>query len=150
MSRHHFAAASEVPPVWAVQQLWEVRQVLVVRSTGLSPLRRKHHWSELARRVQSGKEPGTPEVLKGKTWLRALYDNVRAADFPDTADAVKDGTAGYGSVVESRIELALAIDGLLVLLLLALIEMHVGAALFHYFIRKDNVLGRMLPGLLRR
>lgn len=43
-----------------------------------------------------------------------------------------------------------AVHGLLALLLLALIALHVGAALFHYFIRKDNVLGRMLPGLLRR
>ena len=43
-----------------------------------------------------------------------------------------------------------AVHGLLALVLLALIALHVGAALFHYFIRKDNVLGRMLPGLLRR
>ncbi|HMN78458.1 MAG TPA: cytochrome b/b6 domain-containing protein [Burkholderiaceae bacterium] len=43
-----------------------------------------------------------------------------------------------------------AVHGLLALLLLALIALHVGAALFHYFIRKDNVLGRMLPSLLRR
>lgn len=43
-----------------------------------------------------------------------------------------------------------AVHGLLARLLLALIALHVGAALFHYFIRKDNVLGRMLPGLLRR
>ncbi|SDO07404.1 cytochrome b561 [Filomicrobium insigne] len=34
--------------------------------------------------------------------------------------------------------------------LLTLIAMHIGAALFHYIIRGDNVLGRMLPGLLRR
>ncbi len=31
-----------------------------------------------------------------------------------------------------------------------LVAIHVAAALFHYFIRKDNVLARMLPGLLRR
>ena len=34
--------------------------------------------------------------------------------------------------------------------LVLLIAIHVAAALFHYFIRKDNVLGRMLPRLLRR
>lgn len=35
-------------------------------------------------------------------------------------------------------------------LLIALIGMHVGAALMHYFVHKDNVLGRMWPALLRR
>jgi cytochrome b561 len=34
--------------------------------------------------------------------------------------------------------------------LIALIGMHFGAAMFHHLIRKDNVLARMLPGLLRR
>lgn len=34
--------------------------------------------------------------------------------------------------------------------LIALIGMHFGAAMFHYLIRKDNVLARMLPGLMRR
>lgn len=36
------------------------------------------------------------------------------------------------------------------MLLALMIVLHVGAALYHYLIRKDNVLGRMLPGLLRR
>jgi cytochrome b561 len=31
-------------------------------------------------------------------------------------------------------------------ILLALIVMHVGAALYHRFVRRDTVLGRMLPG----
>lgn len=35
-------------------------------------------------------------------------------------------------------------------LLISLIALHVAAALYHYTIRRDNVLGRMLPGLLRR
>lgn len=34
--------------------------------------------------------------------------------------------------------------------LLGLIAMHIGAALYHYFIRKDNVLGRMLSSALRK
>jgi len=38
----------------------------------------------------------------------------------------------------------------LVMLLALLIAMHVGAALYHYLIRKDNVLGRMIPRLLRQ
>jgi cytochrome b561 len=45
---------------------------------------------------------------------------------------------------------AFFVHGLLAAALLLLIAVHVAAALFHYFIRKDNVLGRMLPGLLRR
>ena len=36
------------------------------------------------------------------------------------------------------------------ILLLLLIGMHLGAALFHYVIRKDGVLNRMWPGLPRR
>ncbi len=36
------------------------------------------------------------------------------------------------------------------ILLVALVAMHVGAALFHYIIRKDGVLNRMWPGLPRR
>lgn len=44
---------------------------------------------------------------------------------------------------------AFLIHGWLVMALVALVAMHVGAALFHYFVRKDDVLGRMVPGLLR-
>ncbi|MBU2582534.1 MAG: cytochrome b [Alphaproteobacteria bacterium] len=40
--------------------------------------------------------------------------------------------------------------GLAAFALIGLIGMHVGAAIFHYAIRKDNVLGRMLPGALRK
>lgn len=36
------------------------------------------------------------------------------------------------------------------ILLTLLVAMHVGAALFHYVIRKDGVLNRMWPGLPRR
>jgi cytochrome b561 len=45
---------------------------------------------------------------------------------------------------------AFAVHKLLVMLLVLLIVVHVAAALFHYFVRKDNVLGRMIPKLLRR
>lgn len=38
----------------------------------------------------------------------------------------------------------------LAMLLLLMVAVHVSAALFHYLIRKDNVLARMLPSLLRR
>ena len=38
----------------------------------------------------------------------------------------------------------------LALLLAALIALHVAAALYHYVVRKDDVLGRMIPRLLRR
>ena len=44
---------------------------------------------------------------------------------------------------------ALEVHRLLVMLLALLIALHVGAALYHYVIRKDNVLGRMIPRLLR-
>ncbi|MGE0313611.1 MAG: cytochrome b [Lautropia sp.] len=47
-------------------------------------------------------------------------------------------------------EAVLNLHGTTALLLAALVALHVGAALFHYVVRKDDVLGRMLPGLLRR
>ena len=42
------------------------------------------------------------------------------------------------------------VHGVLARLLLLFIIVHVAAALFHYFVRKDNVFGRMIPSLLRR
>lgn len=45
---------------------------------------------------------------------------------------------------------AFAVHALLAFLLVALIATHVAAALFHYFVRKDDVLGRMIPRVLRR
>lgn len=44
---------------------------------------------------------------------------------------------------------AFAVHGILALALVCLIAVHVAAALYHYFLRKDNVLGRMIPRLLR-
>lgn len=41
----------------------------------------------------------------------------------------------------------LALHAILAFMLLFLIAMHVGAALFHHFIRRDGVLTRMIPGL---
>lgn len=40
--------------------------------------------------------------------------------------------------------------GWLAILLALLVCAHIGAALFHYFIRKDGVLRRMLPGLSKQ
>jgi len=45
---------------------------------------------------------------------------------------------------------AFSVHRLLVALLVLLVLVHVAAALFHYFIRKDNVLRRMVPALQRR
>ncbi len=39
------------------------------------------------------------------------------------------------------------LHGLLAYLLIALVVMHIAAALYHHTIRRDNVLRRMLPGL---
>lgn len=44
----------------------------------------------------------------------------------------------------------LAVHASLAWLLIALIIGHAGMALFHYFVRKDNVLRRMLTGLPKR
>lgn len=42
------------------------------------------------------------------------------------------------------------VHGTVALLLLGLIVMHLAAALFHHFVRRDDVLAGMLPGLRRR
>lgn len=47
-------------------------------------------------------------------------------------------------------ETVLGVHRVLVILLALLIALHVAAALYHYLIRKDNVLGRMIPRLLKR
>ena len=41
------------------------------------------------------------------------------------------------------------LHGLLAYVLIALIAMHIGAALYHHAIRRDNVLRRMIPSLKR-
>jgi cytochrome b561 len=43
-----------------------------------------------------------------------------------------------------------AVHKALALLLVLFIALHVGAALFHYLIRKDGVLNRMAPMMPRR
>ena len=45
---------------------------------------------------------------------------------------------------------AFQVHGTVALLLLGLIGMHAAAALYHHFVRKDDVLAGMLPGLHRR
>lgn len=40
--------------------------------------------------------------------------------------------------------------GLAAWALLALVALHVGAALYHYFVRRDYVLARMMPGLVEK
>ena len=45
---------------------------------------------------------------------------------------------------------AFAVHKVRVGLLVLMITVHIAAALFHYFIRKDNVLRRMVPALRRR
>lgn len=44
-------------------------------------------------------------------------------------------------------EVIMKVHGYAALTLASLIAMHIGAALFHHFIRRDGVLRRMLPGL---
>ena len=51
---------------------------------------------------------------------------------------------------ESLSERLFGIHKLLAFLLILLIAMHIGAALFHYVIRKDGVLNRMWVSLPRR
>ncbi|HXF53562.1 MAG TPA: cytochrome b/b6 domain-containing protein, partial [Hyphomicrobiaceae bacterium] len=50
---------------------------------------------------------------------------------------------------QATAESVLAIHKTLALVLVGLIALHVGAALYHYFVRKDGVLQRMIPSLAR-
>jgi cytochrome b561 len=51
---------------------------------------------------------------------------------------------------QARAELVLQIHKFVGFTILALIAAHISASLYHYFIRKDGVLQRMLPSLGRR
>jgi cytochrome b561 len=44
------------------------------------------------------------------------------------------------------VEIAFYLHGILAIALIILVGLHVAAALFHYIIKRDNVLQRMLPG----
>jgi cytochrome b561 len=51
---------------------------------------------------------------------------------------------------QATAKVVLAIHKALALLLVAFMALHVAAALYHYLIRKDGVLHRMIPTLPRR
>ena len=54
------------------------------------------------------------------------------------------------TVDQKASETVFALHGLGAFLILLLAAAHIGAGLFHYFIRKDGVLRRMWPGLGQR
>jgi type I restriction enzyme R subunit len=67
--------------------------------------------AEVVRRVLLGQAPDTPEVLRTRPWLRALYDNLVAKAGLGTADAVHEQPApAYGAADNPTLTLALAID----------------------------------------
>lgn len=53
-------------------------------------------------------------------------------------------------VNQDRSALVFVLHGIGAMLICALIAAHIGAAMFHYLIRKDGVLSRMLPGIGKR
>ena len=70
--------------------------------------------ADLAKRVLTGLDDATPDVLRTRPWLRALYDNLKAAGAPMAADVVHEpkapAQAAYAAPEDSRLALALAID----------------------------------------
>ena len=70
--------------------------------------------ADLAKRVLTGLDDATPDVLKTRPWLRALYDNLKAVGAPMAADAVHEpkapAQAAYAAPEDPRLALALAID----------------------------------------
>ncbi|MCQ1550289.1 MAG: HsdR family type I site-specific deoxyribonuclease [Candidatus Accumulibacter phosphatis] len=67
--------------------------------------------ADLARRVLLGQAPDTPEVLRTRPWLRALYDNLVAKAALGTADALHEQPPpAYGAADNPTLTLALAID----------------------------------------
>jgi cytochrome b561 len=63
------------------------------------------------------------------------------------AYGLKDILAGNGAMPDSLfVYPERAMHGNLAYLMLALVALHVGAALYHQFIRKDNLLARMWFG----
>lgn len=56
---------------------------------------------------------------------------------------------GLVAANQKTAEVVFQYHGLAAFVLLAFAGVHVSAALYHYLIRKDNVLARMIPGLMR-
>lgn len=57
---------------------------------------------------------------------------------------------GLVAANQKTAELVFQYHGYAAFALIALVAIHVAAALYHHFIRGDNVLARMIPGLLRK
>jgi len=67
--------------------------------------------ADLARRVLLGQAPDTPEVLRTRPWLRALYDNLVATASTTVALAVHQPLPeALGAPDNPTLTLALAID----------------------------------------
>lgn len=65
-----------------------------------------------------------------------LFEWPKLAFFANFAD--EERKALIGSLAETH--------ELLAFLMIALIVLHIGAALYHHYIRRDNILRRMMPG----
>ncbi len=68
--------------------------------------------ADVVRQVQSGHDDGTPEVLKPRPWLRALYDNLRAPSAPLSALGITEQFGAYESASDPKLRLAFAIDAM--------------------------------------
>ena len=70
--------------------------------------------ADLARRVLTGLDDATPDMLKSRPWLRALYDNLKLAGAPAAGDAMHEpaapAKAAYAAPEDPKLALALAID----------------------------------------
>ena len=98
--------------------------------------------------------PAWMRVLSGTTHA-ALYAGLIVAPIAGMITALGEGVPVllYGviplpmlAIGEGIVETAEETHELLALVLLILVGLHIAAALFHYFIRHDRVLQRMLPG----
>ena len=66
--------------------------------------------ADLAKQVQSGQANDTPEALKNRPGLRALYNNVQVPGGRRYAGVVREKPAASGTGGDPRLSLALAID----------------------------------------
>jgi UDP-GlcNAc:undecaprenyl-phosphate GlcNAc-1-phosphate transferase len=87
--------------------------------------------------------------VAGRKWLiLGLLDSIRDSDAVAVLPRWFVVLAVPTFIVVASFSVTdLSIDSKVVL---ALVALHVGAALWHHLVRRDNVLARMLPRLLRR
>lgn len=130
----HFTLGVVILAVALVRLGWRVTHGEPAPQDGLPP------WQAASARLLHGALYALLFVLPLLGWINASWRNMPVAMFGfELPQLVATRAPGWGWTGDVH-------ELLSNYLLLALVGLHVAAALYHYFIRRDGVLQRMLPG----